>query len=132
MFRGVNNIRRIKEISETEMEIMKVLWEQEKPIYTADLLAYFNNERQKGWKTQTISTFLSRLVKKGLVKTEIKGRGTLHYPAISYEEYNSLKAQSILEVMYGGSIKNFFAALYGNKKLSNDEIAELKKWLSER
>ncbi len=125
-------IKQFKDVSETELEIMEVLWKLENPIASADLLTYFNNERQKGWKIQTISTFLSRLTDKGLVKSKYKGRGALYYPAISYEEYNQVKARSILEVMYDGSIKNFFVALYGDKKLTNDEVAELKKWLSER
>lgn len=114
------------------MEIMKFLWLQECPISTVALLAYFNKERQKGWKLQTISTFLSRLAKKGLIKSQNQGRSTLHFPAVTFEEYNERKARSILETMYGGSIRNFFVALYGDKKLSKEEIDDLKKWLSER
>lgn len=122
----------LKGISETEMEIMKFLWQQDKPISTVALLSYFNAEKKKGWKLQTISTFLSRLDKKGLLSSKNEGRGTVHYPAISYEEYNSKRAKNVLDVLYDGSIKNFFAALYGDKKLSREEIDELKQWLSER
>jgi BlaI family transcriptional regulator, penicillinase repressor len=125
-------MKQFKELSETEKEIMDVLWELDTPIATADLLSFFNNERKKDWKTQTISTFLARLVKKGFVISETKGRGTIHSFAVSEEEYNQLKAKSILKMMYKGSIKNFLVALYGDKKISNDEIAELKQWLSER
>lgn len=125
-------MKRIKEVSDTEMEIMEYLWEKGEPILTVDILAYFNNERQKGWKLQTLSTFLSRLTDKDLIKPENKGRGTIHHPVVTRDIYNSRKAKSILEVMYEGSIKNFFAALYGDKKLSNEEIEDLKQWLSER
>lgn len=128
----VRIVKRIKEMSETEMEIMQYLWTQEGPVTTVDILAYFNNERDKGWKLQTLATFLSRLNDKGLLISENKGRGTAHQPAVTLEAYNSMKAKNILEVMYEGSIKNFFAALYGNKKLSNEEIEELKQWISER
>jgi predicted transcriptional regulator len=125
-------MRRIKDISETELEIMEYLWKQKEPIQTVDLLAFFNQEREKNWKLQTLSTFISRLVDKGLIKSEVRGRGTVHQPAITFEEYNRLKAQNILEALYEGSIKNFFVALYGDKKLSKEEISELKQWLSER
>ncbi len=125
-------MKRIKEVSATEMEIMKYLWKQEMPVATVDMLAYFNNEHNKGWKLQTLSTFLSRLADKGLLISDNKGRGTVHYPSVSQEAYNRLKAKSVLEVMYEGSIKNFFAALYGDKKLTNEEVEELKQWLSER
>lgn len=125
-------MKRIKDISETELEIMQYLWKQKEPVLTVDLLAYFNKERGKGWKLQTLATFLVRLTDKGFLKSEAKGRGTAHQPALTYEEYNQSKAKNILEAMYNGSIKNFFAALYGNTKLSQEEIAELKQWLSER
>lgn len=129
---GESIMTHLKGISETEMEIMKFLWQQDKPISTVALLSYFNAEKKKGWKLQTISTFLSRLDKKGLLSSKNEGRGTVHYPAISYEEYNSKRAKNVLDVLYDGSIKNFFAALYGDKKLSREEIDELKQWLSER
>ena len=121
-----------KELSETEMEIMQYLWRRDSPIATADILSYFNNEKQKDWKTQTISTFLARLVTKGFVISEAKGRGTIHSAAITIREYDRLKAKSILKSMYKGSIKNFLVALYGDNKISNKELAELKQWLSER
>ncbi len=114
------------------MEIMEVLWMSDMPIATVDLLNYFNKEKQKGWKLQTISTFLTRLSEKGFVKSNNEGRRTIHSPAITLKEYNQAKAKSILEVMYEGSIKNFFVALYGDKKISHDEIAELKQWLKEK
>lgn len=125
-------MKRMKGISDTEMEIMMYLWYKKEPIFTAELLTYFNETKQKGWKIQTISTFLVRLAEKGLVTSTNMGRGTVHSAAISYEEYNRKKARNVLEVMYDGSIKNFFAALYGDKKLSSKEFDELKQWLSER
>ena len=122
----------MKAVSGTEMEIMEYLWSQEEPIATVDLLAYFNSEKLKGWKLQTISTFLSRLVEKGMVNSVNTGRRTIHNPIVTLDEYNKLKAKNILELMYEGSIKNFFAALYGDKKLSKAEIDDLRQWLSER
>lgn len=111
---------------------MEVLWMQTEPITTTALLSYFNEERQKAWKAQTISTFLTRLVGKGLVISEHKGRGTEHHPAITPNEYDQLKAHNILKSMYKGSIKNFLVALYGDKKISAEDVAELNKWLTER
>lgn len=124
-------MKHIRDVSETEMEIMEYLWEQGDAVLTVDLLAYFNKERNKGWKLQTISTFLSRMSDKGLLKSVIRGRGTAHQPVYTRKEYDQYKAKSILDTMYAGSLKNFFVALYGDKKLSKEDIAELKQWLSE-
>lgn len=119
-------------MSETEAEIMEVLWGLNAPIATADLLSYFANEREKKWKMQTLSTFLVRLAEKGLVTSTAKGRGLLYSPALTFEEYRQTEAKSLLDSLYAGSTKNFLSALYGNCKASNEEIEELKHWLAER
>lgn len=121
-----------KKISETEMEIMEVLWGTDHPLATTDLLDYFNKDGGKNWKSQTISTFLTRLSEKGFVAISSNGRGNLHSAVLSHAEYNKLEAQGILRSMYNGSIKNFIATLYSGDDVSNEEISELKKWLDER
>ena len=51
-------------LSDTEQEIMEVLWEKGDSIKTRQLLELFN-ERGKDWKRQTLNTFLSRLEEMG-------------------------------------------------------------------
>ena len=51
-------------LSESEMEIMRVIWDAGSPVTAAELLERFAH---KGWKIQTVSTFLSRLVEKGVL-----------------------------------------------------------------
>ena len=43
-------------LSESEMEIMRVIWDTGAPITAAQLLELFAH---KGWKIQTVSTFLT-------------------------------------------------------------------------
>ena len=43
-------------LSESEMEIMRVIWDADAPITAAQLLELFAH---KGWKIQTVSTFLT-------------------------------------------------------------------------
>lgn len=126
-------MKQFKKLSETEMEIMEVLWNLEEPISTADLLSFFIDKRQKEWKLQTISTFLTRLNEKGLVAIKRKGRSYLYSAALTPQQYRQAQAKSILDILYNGSVKNFLSALYTDKKaVSTDEISELKKWLSEK
>ena len=54
-------------LSESEMEIMRVIWDAGSPVTAAELLELFAH---KGWKIQTVSTFLSRLVEKGVLSVE--------------------------------------------------------------
>ena len=121
-----------KRMSETEMEIMQRLWVQGTPLSTSELLAYFNDEKEKRWKIQTISTFLSRLTEKGFVVPMQKGRGYIFTPAVTHAQYKSAEAKNVLDELYDGSAKNFFAALYGGNLLTEKELTELKRLLAEK
>lgn len=115
-------------MSESEMEIMQVIWELEAPVTTAQMLEIFAH---KGWKAQTMSTFLSRLVEKGVLTVARQGKSNLYTPAVTLEEYRRLEAQHVIESMYHGSLQNFLAAFYGGKRMSRAEAEELKAWFDQ-
>lgn len=119
-------------ISETELQVMTVLWNSQTPKTLTELLNYFYTEQGKDWKQQTLLTFLSRLEKKGLVSWEQNGRARSYKAAVSPKEYESLKAKGILDTLYRGSIKKFMTALFDGNALSQEEIDELKQWLSDK
>ena len=126
----MNNFQKM---SETEMEVMQVIWEAGRPVTTGELLAIFAQNKGKEWKGQTIATFLTRLIEKGvLMITERNGRVNTYAPRISPEEYRSQEAKSLLETLYKGSVKNFLATLYDGKELPKDEMAELRRWFTEK
>ena len=124
-------MKQMQKISETEMELMKAIWACDHPITSNELLDTFA-QKGKEWKSQTISTFLSRLVDKGVLIATKQGRSNTYLPCISQEEYKLLETQNVLDGIYQGSVKNMIAALYDGDKLSDEDIAELKQWFSER
>ena len=58
---------RSKKLSETEYEIMEVLWQSQVPMSSAQLASHFAKHHNKEWKPSTLATFLSRLTQKGLI-----------------------------------------------------------------
>ena len=42
-------------------------------------------------------------------------------------EYDLNETENFLSKIYKGSVKNLVAALYENKKLSNEDMSDLKK-----
>ena len=120
---------RSKKLSETEYEIMEVLWNSEVPMSASQILSYFAEHRNKEWKAQTLATFLSRLTQKGLLTSKREGRVPYYWQIKTCEEYQKSNAQRILDTLYGGSIKNFFAALYGESQMSEEDREALKQWL---
>ena len=50
---------------------------------------------------------------------------------ISQEEYQQSESKSVLEKLYGNSLKKFVASLYQGKKMNQDDIKELHDFLQE-
>ena len=112
-------------LSDSEMEIMQVIWQLGAPITTSQLRHLFAH---KGWKAQTVSTFLTRLADKGALRVEKRGKANVYFPAITEAEYHKLEARHLVDSMYHGSVLDFLAAFYGGKGVSPDEADELKRW----
>ena len=120
-----------QKLSDTEMEIMEIIWKFGCPVKSNVLLDIASKEKRKDWKSQTVATFLSRLVDKGVLSVKREGRLNIYTPLLSLEEYKKKEAQSVLDKMYEGSVKNFLVTLY-DEKIPSDELNELKKWFSDK
>ena len=115
-------------LSQSEMEIMQVIWETTAPVTTGYLQEVFAH---KGWKGQTIATFMARLVEKGLLTATRQGKSNLYTPALTREQYRQREAANVIDSMYHGSLRDFLAAFYGEKKISPKEAEELKQWFEQ-
>lgn len=114
-------------LSETELEVMEVIWELEAPATVTQLLAIFQS---KGWKTSTLSTLLKRLIEKGYLTKSMNGKVNYYVPALTLKAYKKLETQSFLSRLYNGKAKNFIAALVDDEQLSLNDVAELKDWFA--
>lgn len=112
-------------ISESEFEIMNILWCEAQPVPFADIRTKLHEKL--GWEKSTIATLLRRLQNKGVVSVQGK---RIHYytPNITREEYIKVKEKSIIDKLYEGSAKNFVAALCHRGELTEADIDELKSY----
>lgn len=55
----------------------------------------------------------------------------LYTPLISQAEYQENESKSVLEKLYGNSLKKFVASLYQGKKMNAEDIKELHEFLQE-
>ena len=118
-------MKKFEKMSDSEMEIMKVIWELAAPVTITQLLDIFESRK---WKVQTMGTFLTRLADKGLLSVDKQKRTNLYAPAVTEQQYHQLEAQNLLSQMYDGSLQNFLSALYGGGEIDSNEAEELKKW----
>ena len=57
-------------ITDSEYEIMKLLWRSNSKMTVAEVVNGLGND----WSASTVSTFLQRLLKKGIVSCDKKGK----------------------------------------------------------
>lgn len=110
-------------ITDSEYTIMKILWSSNEKMTVSDVV---NQLDGNDWTASTVSTFLQRLLKKGVIACDKKGKTNLYYPKLQQDEYDLSETENFLSKIYKGSVKNLVAALYENQKLSDDDISDLK------
>lgn len=113
-------------ISEAELEIMKILWNDDKPVSTNTI--YKLLQEQIGWDRSTVRTLIKRLLEKVVIKQE-KLEVFCYVPIISEMEYLNSQTKGFVDKHYGGSVKNLVASLVQNHDLSKEDIKELKDFL---
>ncbi|WBW95664.1 BlaI/MecI/CopY family transcriptional regulator [Oceanirhabdus sp. W0125-5] len=115
--------RLVSKITDSELEVMKVLWGAGYELPMADIRKKL--EQTSKWETSTIKTLLRRLCKKGVVLATKKE--VFYYKhLVSEEEYNDFSTQSLIDRLYSGSAKKLVASLLGSKKLNDSDIEELR------
>lgn len=120
----------IKQIlSDSELEVMNVIWEMDSPISISQLIERF--AQKKGWKTQTISTFAVRLVNKGFLTVQKIKNTNFYFPKLSKTDYENKIARDLINTAYNGSFKKLFVSLVDGNAISQSELEEIRQWLSE-
>lgn len=110
-------------ISDSELEIMKLLWKSEEALSSTEIREQL--QRSMGWEATTIKTLISRLVNKKAVLQE-KRKVFYYSPIISEKEYNSWATGRLINKLYRGSAKAMVAALVDSQGLTEGDLAELR------
>ncbi|MBQ2968578.1 MAG: BlaI/MecI/CopY family transcriptional regulator [Clostridia bacterium] len=111
-------------ITDSEYAIMCILWRTEKSMTVSDVVQALDGN---DWTASTVSTFLQRLLKKGIIACDKKGKTNLYYPLLKQTDYDLSETENFLDKIYNGSAKNLIAALFESKKLSAEDVSDLKK-----
>lgn len=111
-------------LGEIEMKFAEIIWNNE-PIPSGKL-ADLSLEKLN-WKRTTTYTVLKRLCDKGIFKND-KGVVT---SLVSKQLFQAKQSEEFVEEAFAGSLPKFVAAFVSQKKLSADEIEELKRIIEE-
>ncbi|MCD8132113.1 MAG: BlaI/MecI/CopY family transcriptional regulator [Lachnospiraceae bacterium] len=111
-------------LGEMEQKFAELIWEKE-PIGSGELAKLA--EAEFGWKRTTAYTMLKRLCVRELFANE---GGTVR-ALVTREEFQAARGELFLEENFNGSLPMFLAAFSKRKKLSGDEVEELRKLIEE-
>ena len=112
-------------ISDSELEVMRILWREARPLSFAEIRTELTQTTD--WKKSTIQTLVVRLRDKGIISTQ-ENYVTLYSPNVTEEEHIKAEGQNFIDKLFGGSAKNLVAALCRNGQLGENDVDELKSF----
>ena len=107
-------------MGDVEMQFATLIWERE-PIASGELVKLC--EKELSWKKSTTYTCLRRLCEKGIFQNE---NGVVT-SVFSKETFVAKQSEQFVDETFKGSLPSFVAAFCSQKKLSKEDIEELKK-----
>ena len=90
-------------LPESELDIMLVLWNGTPPMTRPEIEKVINTKKKLA--STTILSLLTRLESKNFVEVTKQGKLNLYTPLVSQSDYQAHESQSVLEKLYGNSLK---------------------------
>lgn len=115
-------------ISEAESVIMQALWAHN-PITAEDVVAALADVTD--WQEATVKTLLNRLLTKGAIRANRQGRRYLYTPILTRDQWLLQESSGFLSRLFGGRVAPMVAHFSRHRKLTAEDVQELRKLLDE-
>ena len=102
-----------------EMRFAELIWANS-PIQSGELVRLC--EKELNWKKATTYTVLRKFCDRGMFRNE-NGVVTV---VVSREEFYAARSEEFVEETFGGSLPSFIAAFTQRKKLTPEEVSEIR------
>ncbi len=107
---------------DSELKVMDILW-REGDLTAKQISSILNTEI--GWNMNTTYTVIKKCIAKGAIRrTE---PNFMCHALITKEDVREAETDELIGKLYDGSVDKLFAALLERKKLTAEQIAELKQ-----
>jgi len=118
-----------KLLTDVELELMNILWRLGEGSVN-DVLEELPRERKLAYTS--VSTILRILEQKEVLSSRKQGRGHIYIPLIKKNEYESKTVKHLVDKVFEGEPSALVLRLLDTKKLSAEDLSEIKKMLNER
>ena len=121
----------MEKLSESEEIVMRCLWDSESPAGLGEIIDMCRDNYGHDWKPQTVSTFISRLIKKGFAGHIGSTRSHRYYPLIDRDAYLNDQMRSMIDFWGKPSIRALASAFGRSKALNREDLQELRDMLDQ-
>lgn len=115
-------------ISTAESVIMEALWKHS-PMTAEEIASEVAGGQD--WTEATVRTLVNRLLKKKAIAAKKDGRRYLYRPVMKRTDWVQEESQGLLDRLFDGKLAPLVTHFSQRKKLSAQDIAELKRLVSE-
>jgi BlaI family penicillinase repressor len=118
--------------TESELEILQVLWEKGEAT-VREVHEALNARREDKVGYTTILKQIQRMYdEKGVLHRKSAGRSHLYRAAIGEDEVQSKLLDRLLDTAFKGSALDMVMHALGNEKVDEQELDALQRWLEEK
>ncbi len=111
-------------LTAAEEKLAGLIW-REAPLTSPELVALA--KREMDWKKSTTYTVLKKLCDKGVFKNENANVSVI----LTHDELIAYQSRRYVEDTFGGSLPKFITSFIGGKKLTPDQVIELRQLIDE-
>jgi BlaI family penicillinase repressor len=115
-------------ISEAESVVMQVFWARG-ALPAEDVVAAL--ESHEKWQESTVKTLLNRLLRKGALRARKDSRRYVYSAVLTREKWLSSESHGFLDRLFGGRVAPLVSYFSQQKKLSKEDIEDLKRLIKE-
>lgn len=117
----------IMRLPDTELEIMKAIWERGETLSTSEVKTLL--ERQRPWNVSALQTLLNRLIDRGFLESYKEGKNRFYTPLISEKDYLAVENKAFLEKVNDRSVTKLVASLFDSHSISEADLDELAAFI---
>jgi len=112
-------------LPDSELDVMLTIWDLGGEASAPDIGAALG----RNLTASALHSYLKRLEERGFLSCRKVGKVNVYTALVSVADYRRAESGSVLEKLYGGSLKTFAAALWDGGRLSANDAAELRAYL---
>ena len=114
-------------LPDTELEIMKAIWEADQTLSTSEIKAIL--EQHRPWNISALQTLLNRLIERGFLSSYKDGKNRFYTAQVAKADYVAMENKSFLEKVNDCSVTKLVASLYESHSISDADLDELAAFI---